>query len=194
MWRLYFQLSPEGKRRYFQEILPLLHKTKADVLGDRDSDAWYLAYLGTKPKSQGRGYASRLLKDMIARVSPFPPFFLFFFSFFCSYLPQFPIVELATNLKELMLTGRGNGTAEGLGEDRPTQRIGPCISSRARRPTWATTKSSASRSAGTSSSSADPSRCVCRSWFVSPAHPVARLLIPARRRCRWRRNSPAVRD
>lgn len=88
MWRLYFQLSPEGKRRYFQEILPLLHKTKADVLGDRDSDAWYLAYLGTKPKSQGRGYASRLLKDMIARVSPFPPFFLFFFLFSVHIFPS----------------------------------------------------------------------------------------------------------
>lgn len=69
MWRLYFQLSPEGKKRYFQEILPLLHDTKAAVLGDRDDDAWYLVYLGTRPNSQGRGYASRLLKDMMARVS-----------------------------------------------------------------------------------------------------------------------------
>jgi ribosomal protein S18 acetylase RimI-like enzyme len=69
MWRLYFQLSPEGKKRYFQEILPLLHDTKADVLGDRDDDAWYLVYLGTKPNSQGRGYAARLLQDMMARVS-----------------------------------------------------------------------------------------------------------------------------
>ncbi len=42
MWRLYFQLSPEGKTRLFQEILPLLHDTKAAVLGDRDHDAWYL--------------------------------------------------------------------------------------------------------------------------------------------------------
>jgi ribosomal protein S18 acetylase RimI-like enzyme len=69
MWRLYFQLSPEGKKRYFQEILPLLHDTKAAVLGDRDDDAWYLVYLGTKPNSQGRGYAARLLQDMMARVS-----------------------------------------------------------------------------------------------------------------------------
>lgn len=69
MWRLYFQLSPEGKKRYFQEILPLLHDTKAAVLGDRDLNAWYLVYLGTKPSSQGRGYAARLLQDMMARVS-----------------------------------------------------------------------------------------------------------------------------
>ncbi|SPQ19948.1 a08f6527-b852-43f6-aec9-f94f86d60e1a [Thermothielavioides terrestris] len=68
MWRLYFQLSPEGKKRYFQEILPLLHDTKAAVLGDRDHDAWYLVYLGTKPSSQGRGYAARLLQDMMARA------------------------------------------------------------------------------------------------------------------------------
>ncbi|KAK4236211.1 puromycin N-acetyltransferase [Achaetomium macrosporum] len=68
MWRLYFQLSPEGKKRYFQEILPLLHDTKAEVLGDRDHDAWYLVYLGTKPNSQGRGYAARLLQDMMARA------------------------------------------------------------------------------------------------------------------------------
>ncbi|KAL2023402.1 hypothetical protein VTK56DRAFT_2759 [Thermocarpiscus australiensis] len=57
-------LSPEAKRRYFREILPLLHDTKAAVLGDRDREAWYLVYLGTKPNSRGRGYASRLLWDM----------------------------------------------------------------------------------------------------------------------------------
>jgi hypothetical protein len=83
MWRLYFQLSPEGKKRYFQEILPLLHDTKAAVLGDRDHDAWYLVYLGTKPSSQGRGYAARLLQDMMARVSLVPhssPILAFFLS------------------------------------------------------------------------------------------------------------------
>jgi Acetyltransferase (GNAT) family. len=69
MWRLHFQLSPEGKKRLFEEILPLLHNTKAEVLGDRNDEAWYLVYLGTKPSSQGRGYASKLLRDVIARVS-----------------------------------------------------------------------------------------------------------------------------
>ncbi|KXX77938.1 Puromycin N-acetyltransferase [Madurella mycetomatis] len=68
MWRLYFQLSSEGKKRYFQEIPPLLHATKAAVLGERNDDAWYLVYLGTKPNSQGRGFASRLLRDMMARA------------------------------------------------------------------------------------------------------------------------------
>lgn len=69
MWRLYFTLSAEGRKRYFEEVLPLLHDTKASVLGDRDADAWYLVFLGTKPNSQGRGYAKRLLEDMIQRVS-----------------------------------------------------------------------------------------------------------------------------
>jgi len=68
MWRLYFQLSPEGRRRYFDEILPLLHDTKAAVLGDRDADAWYLVFLGTKPNSQGRGYGRLLLEHMIERA------------------------------------------------------------------------------------------------------------------------------
>ncbi|KAJ4300307.1 hypothetical protein N0V88_002980 [Collariella sp. IMI 366227] len=67
-WRLYFQLSEEGKKRYFQEILPLLHDTKAEVLGDREQDAWYLVFLGTKPNSQGRGYAARLLRDAMGKA------------------------------------------------------------------------------------------------------------------------------
>ncbi|KAK0722174.1 acetyltransferase [Lasiosphaeria miniovina] len=68
LWRLYFQLSAEGRKRYFDEILPLLHETKTGVLGDRDADAWYLVNLGTKPNSQGRGYAQRLLEDMFHKV------------------------------------------------------------------------------------------------------------------------------
>ena len=55
--------------------MPLLHNTKTEILGDRDHEAWYLVYLGTKPNSQGRGYAARLLQDMMARVS----FFSFYF-------------------------------------------------------------------------------------------------------------------
>ncbi|KAK5660297.1 hypothetical protein OQA88_12837 [Cercophora sp. LCS_1] len=68
MWRLYFTLSAEGRKRLFEEIIPLLHDTKASVLGDRDADAWYLVYLGTKPNSQGRGYAKRLLEDTIQKA------------------------------------------------------------------------------------------------------------------------------
>lgn len=72
-WRLYYQLSPEGRKRYFDEVVPLLHDTKAAVLGERDHDAWYLVYLGTKPSSQGRGYAGKLLRDVIQRVSSAAP-------------------------------------------------------------------------------------------------------------------------
>ncbi|AEO55239.1 GCN5-related N-acetyltransferase-like protein [Thermothelomyces thermophilus ATCC 42464] len=68
MWRLYFQFSHEARKRYFDEILPLLHDTKAQVLGDRNGEEWYLSYLGTKPSSQGRGYAAKLLKDVMARA------------------------------------------------------------------------------------------------------------------------------
>jgi hypothetical protein len=77
MWRLYFTMSSEGRKRYFDEVLPLLHDTKHEVLGERDADAWYLVFLGTKPNSQGRGYAQRLLGDVMKRVC----FFLLHLSF-----------------------------------------------------------------------------------------------------------------
>lgn len=70
MWRLYFQLSTEGRQRYYNEMLPLLHDTKAEVLGERDENAYYLVYLGTKPHARGRGYARKLLQTMIERVRP----------------------------------------------------------------------------------------------------------------------------
>jgi ribosomal protein S18 acetylase RimI-like enzyme len=69
MWRLYYQLSPEGRKRYYDEMLPLLHDTKLEVLGERDDYAYYLVYLGTKPHGRGRGYARKLLENMIERVS-----------------------------------------------------------------------------------------------------------------------------
>lgn len=68
MWRLYLQLSAEGRQRYFNELMPLLHDTKAEVLGQRENDAYYLVYLGTKPHARGRGYARKLLQTMIERV------------------------------------------------------------------------------------------------------------------------------
>lgn len=72
MWRLYFQLSSEGRQRYYNELLPLLHDTKVEVLGERDENAYYLVYLGTKPHARGRGYARKLLQTMIARVRSWP--------------------------------------------------------------------------------------------------------------------------
>lgn len=68
MWRLNFQLSTEGKKRFFEEFLPLLHRTKEEVLGERDSESWYLVYVGTKPESRGRGYARKLIEHVTKKV------------------------------------------------------------------------------------------------------------------------------
>ncbi|KAI1850135.1 hypothetical protein JX265_003506 [Neoarthrinium moseri] len=67
-WRLYYQLSSEGWRRYNDELLPLLHHTKAEVMGDRDDDCYYLVYIGTKPSGQRRGYARKLIEAMAAKA------------------------------------------------------------------------------------------------------------------------------
>jgi len=72
LWRLSYQLSPEGRKRYYTEMLPLLHKTKLEVLGDRDEESYYLLYIGTKPSARGRGFAKKLLQDLFDRVSLLP--------------------------------------------------------------------------------------------------------------------------
>ena len=69
MWRLYYQLSPEGRHRFFNEFMPLLHDTKHDIMGDRDDDSYYLVYLGSKPSARGKGYARKLIESMSLRVS-----------------------------------------------------------------------------------------------------------------------------
>ena len=62
-------MSAEGRRRYWEELMPLLHDVKRDVLGPRrDRDSYYLVYLGTKPSGRGRGYARLLIEQMAARV------------------------------------------------------------------------------------------------------------------------------
>ncbi|KAI1806208.1 hypothetical protein F4811DRAFT_512253 [Daldinia bambusicola] len=68
MWRLYYQLSAEGRKRYYKELMPILHDTKAEVMGDRDNDCYYLVYLGTKPSGQRRGYARKLIEQMAAKA------------------------------------------------------------------------------------------------------------------------------
>lgn len=64
MWRIWFKLSSEGNKRFFDEFLPLLHHTKEEVLGKRDPDAWYLVYIGTRPESRGKGYARKLIEHV----------------------------------------------------------------------------------------------------------------------------------
>ncbi|KAI9774005.1 MAG: hypothetical protein M1839_001957 [Geoglossum umbratile] len=68
IWRLYYKLSAEGRKRFFSEFIPLLHDTKQDVLGDRDADSYYLVYLGTRPESRRRGYAKELVEHMASRA------------------------------------------------------------------------------------------------------------------------------
>ena len=68
MWRLSYQLSAEGRKRFFEEFLPLLGKTKAEALGDRDDDSWYLVYIGTKKGSRGKGYARKLIDHVTKEV------------------------------------------------------------------------------------------------------------------------------
>ncbi|KAL9597297.1 MAG: hypothetical protein Q9219_005221 [cf. Caloplaca sp. 3 TL-2023] len=62
LWGLKFHFCKEGKRRFRKEFLPLLHRTKSEVLGDQDNNSWYLVYIGTKPTAQGKGYARMLIE------------------------------------------------------------------------------------------------------------------------------------
>jgi len=67
MWRLGWMpkmLSTEGKARFFDEFLPLLHVTKHAVMGARDDDSWYLVYLGVHPDGRGKGYARKLVEHV----------------------------------------------------------------------------------------------------------------------------------
>ncbi|KAI1058819.1 hypothetical protein NW752_006543 [Fusarium irregulare] len=66
LWKLSYQLSAEGRRRYYDEMLPVLDQTKLEVMGERDH--YYLVYIGTKPNAQGRGYAGKLIRDMVAKA------------------------------------------------------------------------------------------------------------------------------
>jgi ribosomal protein S18 acetylase RimI-like enzyme len=64
MWRLAYKLTSEGRTRFFSEFLPLLGDSKTRVLGHRDSDSWYLVYIGTKTSGQRKGYAKRLINHV----------------------------------------------------------------------------------------------------------------------------------
>ena len=68
MWRLNYRLSPEGKRRFFTEFLPLLHDTMHAALGPRETETWYLVYLGTRPSGRGKGHA-RSLVEHVTRIA-----------------------------------------------------------------------------------------------------------------------------
>jgi len=69
MFGLSWKLSKEGKKRFFNEFLPLLHDTKHEVLGKDDDNSWYLVYIGTRPRSRGKGYARALIEHTTRQVS-----------------------------------------------------------------------------------------------------------------------------
>ncbi|KAI1525168.1 hypothetical protein PtrSN002B_010891 [Pyrenophora tritici-repentis] len=64
MWRLNYRLSAEGKRRFFDEFMPLLHDTMHTTLGERELEAWYLVYIGTRPSGRGKGHARKLIEHV----------------------------------------------------------------------------------------------------------------------------------
>ncbi|KAK0119802.1 hypothetical protein ONS95_011234 [Cadophora gregata] len=68
MWRLWYKLSSEGKTRFYDEFLPLLHETKHSIMGGRDDDSYYLVYIGSKPSARGKGYARKLIEHITARA------------------------------------------------------------------------------------------------------------------------------
>lgn len=68
MWRLQYKLSAEGKTRYFDEFFPLLHETKAEVMGPRDDDSYYLVYIGSRQSARGKGYARKLIEAVTKKA------------------------------------------------------------------------------------------------------------------------------
>ncbi|GAO19895.1 hypothetical protein UVI_02033180 [Ustilaginoidea virens] len=68
IWRLWYLLPREGRKRFFDEVFPILHDTKAEIMGNRTDDCYYLGYIGTKASARGRGYATKLLDHMIYKA------------------------------------------------------------------------------------------------------------------------------
>ena len=68
MWRLSYKLSTEGRKRFFDEFLPLLHMTKKEILGEREQETWYLVYIGTRSDCRRRGYAKTLIQHVTRKV------------------------------------------------------------------------------------------------------------------------------
>lgn len=66
MWKLNYLLSGEVRKRYYDDMLPLLRQTMDEVMGD--TEYYNLAYIGTKPNARGKGYAKRLIQDMADKV------------------------------------------------------------------------------------------------------------------------------
>lgn len=72
MWRLQYSLDKEGRERLFNEFLPLLSRSKLEVLGDLEANSWYLNYIGTRASARGKGYARKLIDYVTHQVSIYP--------------------------------------------------------------------------------------------------------------------------
>jgi GNAT superfamily N-acetyltransferase len=68
LWRMAWLLSSEGRERLFGEFLPLLNRSKLEVLGELDPNSWYLNYIGTRAEARGKGYAKKLMNYVINEV------------------------------------------------------------------------------------------------------------------------------
>ena len=68
IYKFHYKLSKQGRKRFFDEFLPLLHNTKHEVLKQHDRNSWYLVYIGTKPDSRGKGYARALIEHTTRQV------------------------------------------------------------------------------------------------------------------------------
>jgi len=68
LWRLWYKLSAEGRTRWNDEFMPLLHDTFHNVLGERENNCYYLVYLGSKRSARGKGYARKLIQHMTAKA------------------------------------------------------------------------------------------------------------------------------
>jgi GNAT superfamily N-acetyltransferase len=62
LWWLKWAYPKDGRERFYGEFLPLLNKTKREVLGERDTNSWYLVYLATREEARGRGLARQLIR------------------------------------------------------------------------------------------------------------------------------------
>ena len=71
-FNFWLHLSKEGRKRFFDDFLPILHDAKHDVLKTEDDNSWYLVYIGTKPESRGKGYAGDLIRYTTKKVFILP--------------------------------------------------------------------------------------------------------------------------
>lgn len=68
LWRLSWYMDSGSHRRFYKEFIPTVEETYGEIMKDCPR-YWYLAYLGVRSNSQGKGYGRMLLESIIKRVS-----------------------------------------------------------------------------------------------------------------------------